>query len=127
MTPTMERKDTGTKIPSTIALLVGIWFFISPWVYGTAGVANSWNSWIVGAAVVILAAIRLSNPMKTAALSWVNCILGVWAFISPWIYGYTVDHGRFMNSLCVGVILFVASIYSASSTPHTQHPVVTRT
>ncbi len=127
MTPTMEKKDTGTKVASTISLLVGIWFFISPWVYGAAGVANSWNSWIVGAVVVILAAIRLSNPINTAAASWVNCILGVWAFISPWVYGYTLDHGRFINSLCVGVILFVASITSASSTPHTQHPVVTRT
>ncbi len=127
MTPTMESKNTGMQAASIICLLAGIWFFISPWVYGTASVTNSWNSWIVGAAVVILAAIRLSNPMKTMAASWVNCILGVWAFISPWIYGYTMDHGRFINSLCVGVILFVAAITSTTSTHSTHHPVTTRT
>ena len=127
MTPTMESKNTGMQAASIICLLAGIWFFISPWIYGTASVANSWNSWIVGAVVVILAAIRLSNPMKTMAASWVNCILGVWAFISPWVYGYTMDHGRFINSLCVGVILFVAAITSTTSTHSTHHPVTTRT
>lgn len=127
MTPTMESKDTGMQAAGIICLLAGIWFFISPWVYGTASNANSWNSWIVGAVVVILSAIRLSNPMKTVGLSWVNCLLGVWAFVSPWIYGYTVEHGRFINSLCVGVILFIAAITSATSTHHTQHAVPTRT
>jgi hypothetical protein len=110
---------------STISLLAGIWLFVSPWVYGTA--MNSWNSWIVGAAVVILAACRLGYPMSTQALSWINCLLGIWTFASPWIYGYTVNQGRFINSLCVGVILFVASIASANSTPHSQHPIVTHT
>lgn len=123
----MESKDTGMQAAGIICLLAGIWFFISPWVYGTASNANSWNSWIVGAVVVILSAIRLSNPMKTVGLSWVNCLLGVWAFVSPWIYGYTVEHGRFINSLCVGVILFIAAITSATSTHHTQHAVPTRT
>ena len=127
MTPTMESKNTGMQAASIICLLAGIWFFISPWIYGTASVANSWNSWIVGAAVFILAAIRLSNPMKTVAASWVNCILGVWAFISPWVYGYTVERGRFINSLCVGVILFIAAISSATSTHSTHHPVTTHT
>ena len=127
MTPTMENKHMGVTVASTICLLAGLWFFVSPWVYGTAGNANSWNSWIVGAVVFILAACRLSYPMKTAGLSWVNCILGVWAFISPWIYGYTPEHGRFINSLCVGVILFIAAISAASRTPHTHHPAVTHT
>jgi len=127
VTPTLESKHTGTMVASTICLLAGIWFFISPWVYGTSGDANSWNSWIVGAVVVILSAIRLSAPMTTAGLSWVNCILGVWAFISPWVYGYTLEHGRFINSLCVGVILFIAAISATTTTHDTRHPVTTRT
>ncbi len=128
MTPTTESKQLQTmKVASTIALLAGLWYFISPWVYGAYSVANSWNNWIIGAMVVILAGIRLGSPLRTAALSWVNCALGIWAFVSPWIYKYTMDHGRFINSLAVGVILFVAAMWSATSTPHTQHPVVTHT
>jgi hypothetical protein len=115
------------KVASTLTLLAGLWYFISPWVYGTYHLRNAWNDWIAGAVVVILAGIRLSSPLRTVALSWINCAFGVWAFVSPWIYGYTMDHGRFINSLCVGVILFVAAIWSATSTPHTHHPVSTHT
>ena len=113
------------KTASTITLLAGLWFFMSPWVYGVYSNVNSWNNWIVGAVVVILAAIRIGYPMRTVSLSWINCVLGIWAFISPWIYGYSMDHGRFVNSLCVGVITFVAAMWSATSTPHTHHPAVT--
>jgi len=122
MTPTTERRGTETvSIASTITLLAGLWFFISPWVYGVYSAGNAWNSWIVGAAVAILAAFRLGYPMRTQALSWINCLLGIWAFISPWIYGYTGDHGRFINSLCVGVIMFIAAISSATASSHAHN------
>ena len=65
---------------------------------------------------------------KTKVASTICLLAGIWFFISPWVYGYdAVNRGRFINSLCVGVILFVAAISSTNSTHHTQHPVVTRT
>jgi SPW repeat len=126
MTPTNEVKDVQmVKGVSTIVLLAGIWFFVSPWIYHVQGMANAWNSWIVGALMVILAAIRIGNPLTTVALSWVNCVLGVWAFISPWVYRYTPDHGRLVNSLCVGAIVFIAAIVSATRAHHPNPPMVT--
>ncbi len=104
---------TGVRAASTICLLAGIWFFISPWVYGAYTNANAWNSWIVGAAMFIIGCIRVSRPVYSSGVSWVNMVLGIWAFCSPWIYGYTGNTGRFVNSLCVGVIVFVLSIVSA--------------
>jgi hypothetical protein len=89
--------------------------FVSPWVYGAAGTPNAWNSWIVGAAMFIIGAVRLSSPIFSTGLSWVNTILGIWVFFSPWIYGYVGNTGRFINSLCVGVVVFVLSIISAVS------------
>ena len=74
MTPTTESKQTqAMKVASTIALLAGLWYFVSPWVYGVYAATNSWNNWIVGAVVVILAAIRLGSPMKIL----------VWAGLGP--------------------------------------------
>lgn len=113
------------KFASMVSMLAGLWFFVSPWIYGMAIARDSWNNWIVGMVVVILAAFRLGYPMRTMALSWMNCVLGIWAFASPWIYRYTDDRGMFINSLCVGVALFVAAISSATNTPHTQHPAPT--
>ena len=122
----MEGKSAeGMKIASTITLLAGLWYFISPWLYGIYTAHNAWNSWIVGAVVVILAAIRLSSPMKTAALSWINCLLGIWTFFSPWIYGYTGDTSRSVNSFCVGVIMFVTAVWIATSMRHMHPPAVT--
>ena len=113
------------RISSVIALLAGIWLFVSPWVYRAYMDENAWNSWIVGAVIVILAAIRLGQPAGTVALSWINCLLGIWAFVSPWAYGYTHDTGRFINSLCVGVIVFLAAIGNAARTQHPSNPMPT--
>jgi hypothetical protein len=49
-------------------------------------------------------------------------VLGIWAFFSPWIYGYVFNSGRFINSLCVGVIVFVLSIAAATMSRRTLVP-----
>jgi len=100
---------------STLCLLCGIWLFFSPWVYGAGSVnGTGWNGWIVGLAIVILSLVRLARPAYSTLLSWCNMVLGIWIFFSPWIYGYTGNEGRFINSLCIGVIVFIASIASAT-------------
>ena len=103
----------GARAASTIVLLAGIWFFVSPWVYGAYTHSNAWNSWIIGAVIFILGCIRVARPVYSSTLSWWNMVLGIWAFCSPWIYSYTGNTGRFINSLCVGVVVFVLSILSA--------------
>jgi hypothetical protein len=103
---------TGVRAASTICLLAGIWFFVSPWVYGAYTSGNAWNSWIVGAIMFLIGCTRVARPASLIGLSWLNMVLGIWAFFSPWIYGYTANTGRFINSLCVGVIVFVFSIAS---------------
>jgi len=110
----------GVRTASTIVLLAGIWYFVSPWVYGFYGHSNAWNAWIVGAIIFILGCSRVARPAQLAGLSWCNMVLGIWTFFSPWIYGYTGTQGRFVNSLCVGIIVFVLSIISASLTTRTR-------
>lgn len=112
--------ESTTRVASFLNLLAGIWFFISPWVYSADHQGNAWNSWIVGAVIVILAASRMSNPGTQTWMSGVNALLGIWAFISPWVYSYSGDTARLINNLCVGVVVFVLAIISASSTPHTH-------
>lgn len=120
MTPATT--DTPSARPaSIIALLAGIWFFVSPWIYGAAGSPNAWNSWIVGALMFIFAATRLNRP-SLAGMSWLNVILAIWTFVSPWVYGYTGNTGRFINSLCVGVIVFVAAMIGANAMSHANMP-----
>jgi hypothetical protein len=124
MIPMQNTNVGAVKAASGLNLLAGIWLFVSPWVYGAYRAPNAWNSWIVGAAIVILAAIRLSAPSQMTGASWLNCLLGIWAFISPWALGYTGNSGRFINSLVVGVVVFLLSIWSATST-HVHTPQTT--
>lgn len=103
---------SSLKATATINVLAGIWLFVSPWVYQSG--VDAWNNWIVGALIILFAAIRLSSPVGTRGLSIANLILGAWTFASPWIYGYTGFTGRFINSLCVGVIVFILGVYGSS-------------
>jgi SPW repeat len=104
---------SAAKAASTICLLAGIWFFISPWVYQASGNANAWNCWIVGGFMILFGIVRIARPAYSTVLSWCNTVLGIWTFFSPWIYGYTANTARFINSLCVGVVVVVFSIAAA--------------
>ncbi|MDQ2900121.1 MAG: SPW repeat protein [Acidobacteriota bacterium] len=121
MTSRLET-SSAAKAAGTINLLAGIWFFVSPWVYGAYTSESSLNGWIVGAALVILAAIRLASPPLMSWISWVNCALGVWIFFSPWIFSYTGNTGRFVNSLVVGAIVFFVAIAGAKAMPRMHEP-----
>jgi hypothetical protein len=110
----------GVRTASTIVLLAGIWYFVSPWIYGTYGQSNAWNAWVVGAIIFSLGCSRVARPALWIGLSWCNMVLGIWTFFSPWIYGYTGTQGRFVNSLCVGIVVFVLSIVSASISARTH-------
>lgn len=109
------------RTASIINLLAGIWLFISPWVYRTYRNASSWNSLIIAALIIIFAAICLTHLERARGASIANMFLGAWTFASPWIYGYTGYHGRFINSLCVGVIVFICGLV-ASSIGHRTTP-----
>lgn len=108
------------RAASVICLLAGIWYFISAWVYSGATNANAWNSWIVGGFIILFSCFRIARPAYSNNLGWVNLFLGVWAFFSPWIYGYTGQTDKMINSLCVGVIVFVLSIVSARVSAHSS-------
>lgn len=106
----------GAKVLSIFCLLAGIWLFISPWVYSFGTQSDAWNSWGVGAAIFVLGWARAARPTAYPGLSWLNALLGVWAFFSPWIYGYTAHETRFINCVAVGIIVFVFAIASGMAT-----------
>jgi len=130
MVPNEALRKSANMVRTTDALsmLIALWFFISPWVFRAYAVGNAWNAWIVGGVMAIAALIGMNLDVHSAAnLSWLSIVLSVWVFFSPWIYGYSGSTGRFVDSLCVGVAMFILSIITASmgSRVHTSpvaHP-----
>ena len=105
---------------SSLTVLFGVWLFLSPWLFGVAGTSGAWNSWIVGALLIIFGAIRRSHPALTS-LSWINSALAIWIFASPWIYGYVRGDGFFVNTLCISILLFSTAIIGANSEWTSHH------
>jgi hypothetical protein len=48
--------------------------------------------------------------------SWLNLVVGIWLFISPWVLGTTSDAATAWNAWIIGVAIFVVALL-ASSTP----------
>lgn len=111
--PHLNSRLGGIRATSIICLLAGIWFFVSPWVYGATAHGNSFNAWFVGAAIFLIGCLRTSRPAYSTGWSWVNAVLGAWVICSPWVYGYAaMNTGRMINSLCVGVVVVVCALSS---------------
>ena len=106
--------SSQVRFASGVNLVLGLWLIASPFIFqhGSSG----WNSIIVGAVIAILAWIRVANPNQATWLSWINVILGIWIFISPWVYGYSANAGALWNNLIVGAIIFIFGIWSALAT-----------
>ena len=101
-----------TRWQNWLNLLVGVWLFISPWVLGTTSdAATAWNAWIVGAAIVVVALVALATPTSPTA-PWLNVILGVWLFISPWVLRYTGVANGAWNAWVLGVVTVVLALWA---------------
>jgi len=98
---------TALKLTTSLNIFLGAWFFWSPWEFGVASSLSAWNSWIVGATIASSAIIRLSHPLGSRRLSMLNLILAIWIIASPWIYSYTAESSRLVNSVCVGVLILI--------------------
>lgn len=112
--PTEQAQDhiAQIKIASFSNLLAGLWIIASPWVYGAKGGVTG-NGVIFGILIVLLAGIRLTANAPTWP-SWVNFIFGLWMMITPWIFGVAgVDTGFLWNSVIVGAIVAILSLWSA--------------
>src|SRR5919205_391969 len=103
-----------TRWQSWLNVIVGVWLFISPWVLGTTrDGATAWNAWIIGAAIFVVALIPLGTSASPPA-PWVNVILGVWLFISPWVLRYTDVSNGAVNAWIFGVVTVLVALWAQS-------------
>jgi hypothetical protein len=104
-----------TRWQDWVTALVGIWLFISPWVLSTTGSTDvASNAWIIGAAIFVVALIALGTPNNPTA-EWINVVLGVWLFISPWVLGYTGVKDGSWNAWIFGVVTVILALWALST------------
>ncbi len=109
----------NARAASILNIIAGIWLIISPFALGLAmWPAAVCNNVVVGAVVLILAAVRASNPLHARGLSWINFLLGIWLIISPFVL---VNGARPValatNNVILGIVVLVLAVWSAFATP----------
>ena len=82
-----------------------------------------WSDVATGAALVVLASLRLAFPIRTTLLGLVNAALGVWLVIAPFALHYHVpaDPGR-ANDLLVGIAVVALAMLSMVKCSFAWHP-----
>jgi hypothetical protein len=115
----LDRRTTAESV-NVIAVLAGLGLGLSPWYLGYAEAgAAAWNAWIVGAGIVVFAALTLFAFHQ--AEDWANLALGIWAAIAPWVLGFTTMSDATAAHVVAGVvaaIIAATSLWFASKRPY---------
>ncbi len=84
----------------TTNLVLAVMLFCAPWVVGPASAGGEWNAWIVGGLVAFNAGCALTG--FAAWEEWTNLGLGMWAVISPWVFGFQGNSAATSTSVILG-------------------------
>ncbi|MCX6462272.1 MAG: SPW repeat protein [Pseudonocardiales bacterium] len=97
---------------SALAFLAGVWLVLAPFVLTYpdlgGGFDARWNDRVVGAAIAVVATVRMLSPNRTAAFGWVNVGLGAWLVAAPFVLFYNDDRvaaAATVNDLAIGVLV----------------------
>jgi hypothetical protein len=94
---------------SALAFLAGVWLVLAPFVLGYPdSAAARWNDIAVGAAVVVVAFVRMISPIRSVTLGWCNVGLGGWLVAAPFVLFYnddTVATAATVNDLALGLVI----------------------
>jgi hypothetical protein len=92
---------------SLINLAVAVLLFIAPWVVGFSTVTKAAvDAWGVAILLALAAADGLLREDRWH--TWAEGILGLWAFLAPWILGFQAETGAVVSHVILGLITVVA-------------------
>lgn len=112
--PRAEELRRDVSFASGLNLLAGVWLLASPLVFDYSDGAR-WNALAAGAVVTLLAAMRTAFAFRVAAFSWINMLVGIWLFASPWVL--ETSAAVTWNNVVVGFSISLWGFLSALSTP----------
>jgi hypothetical protein len=93
------------SICDVINFVLGAFLFVSPWVFSFAAGVETQNAIICGVVIMALSLAALAAFAEWE--EWINLIVGLWAFVSPWALGFA---GTTAMMVMVIVGLVVAAI-----------------
>ncbi len=105
MTPAMTlRGMTPHVVARGINVLLGIWLFISAFLWEHTG-AERTNTWILG----VLCFMFALAATRASVARWLNTALSIWLFISVWALPHD-NLATMWNNALVAIVVFLLSL-----------------
>jgi hypothetical protein len=101
-------------------LILGGWLIASPYLVAFNRREVMWNNIVVGAAVAVLAIVRLIVRSHSGGASWINALLGLWLMVAPFALHYELPT-QMWNSVIVGLVVALLALGSVSES-RSHHP-----
>lgn len=99
-----------------VILLIGVWLFASPWVFGyDSSSASATNAYATGLVMAVLAVFDLYKTYMWAVL--LNVVVGIWTAVSPWLIEITYDRAMTASLLLSGMATVVLGLWELRSDP----------
>jgi uncharacterized membrane protein HdeD (DUF308 family) len=90
-------------------VVLGVILFITPFVFGaTANTAAAYTAYIGGVLLVLAGLFDLANPDNQTG-EWIEGVLGVLVFISPWVLGFSGLTMLAWSAWVIGVLSVVVT------------------
>jgi SPW repeat len=91
-----------------VAVVAGVYAFLSPiWTHTETKATTTVV--ILGIVAAVVGLVSLAVP-GAVALEWVEVVVGILMFISPWVIGFTAMSGMAWTAWIVGVVLVVVGL-----------------
>lgn len=97
-------------------LLLGLWLIAAPFVLSYGAAHARANDIVLGIIIATLAAIRVFGAYRSAWISWVNMLAGLWLIIAPFALGYSGIMHPLWNDIIVGILVAGFALWSALAT-----------
>jgi hypothetical protein len=90
---------------------------VSPWALGFADGQSlaALSAWILGAAIIVFAAIAVSMPQAWEEA--INILLGVGLLAAPWALNFAAQDTPTSNAVIVGVLVGALALWAMLSDP----------
>jgi hypothetical protein len=87
-------------------LILGVALFASPWFLGmSADASTTWNTWIAGGVIAVVAVMAAVQTYDWE--EWVNLFAGLWAAVSPWVFGFVENTPAMWTHVAIGLAVAV--------------------
>ena len=98
---------SARKWEDWMTLLLGAWLIIAPFALNLSGIARTSFFWFGGA--IILMSIWAMLRSTSRAPEWLDLLIGVALFVSPWVLGFADQSTASWNAWIVGGLVALLS------------------